>query len=141
MRGCDIAPYLVPRSLASLGAFPYLLVSRYSLRSMTSHPVPRFARYLDGSQGFMKKLRLAGSFMEILLASLEGYHDLGLTFPPQLVLVARGKLKTRSHFRGAEKMPISFKYVYSDTEPVKKLVNCTVLVTRGPVKRGDTLPR
>jgi hypothetical protein len=70
---------------------------------MTSHPVPRFARYLDGSQGFMKKLRLAGSFMEILLASLEGYHDLGLTFPPQLVLVARGKLKTRSHFRGAEK--------------------------------------
>ena len=50
----------------------------------------------------MKKLRLAGSFMEILL-SLEGYHDLGLTFPPHLVLVARGKLKTRSHFRGAEK--------------------------------------
>ena len=71
---------------------------------MTSHPVSRFARYLDGSQGFMKKLRLAGSFMEILLASLEGYHDLGLTFPPpQLVLVARGKLKTRSHFCGAEK--------------------------------------
>ena len=133
MRGCDIAPYLVPRSLASLGAFPYLLVSRYSLRSMTSHPVPRFARYLDGSQGFMKKLRLAGSFMETLLASLEGYHDLGLTSPPQLVLVARDRI-----FAVPRKMPISFKYVYSDTEPVKKLVNCTVLVTRGPVKRGDT---
>ena len=73
-------------SLASLGAFPDLVVSRYALRSMISHPASRFARYHDGSQGFMKQLRLAGSFMAMSLAPLGGYHGGSLGFMKQLRL-------------------------------------------------------
>ena len=75
LRGCGIAPFLVPWSLASHGAFPALLVSWYSLRSMTSHPASHFAGYHGGSQGFMKQLRLAGGFMAKSLTSLGGYYD------------------------------------------------------------------
>ena len=49
----------------------------------------------------------------------------------KLVLVARGKLKSSSNVRGAEK---NSKYVYFDTEPVRKLVSC---IEGGPIFKKD----
>ena len=53
---------------------------------MSLHPATRFARYHEGPQGFMKQLRLSGSFMAIPLASLEGYHEGYKGFMKQLRL-------------------------------------------------------
>jgi len=86
LRGCDIGLVSCPGLLLRPALF---------FRSMTSHPVSRFARYHDGSQGSMKQLRLAGSFMTIPLASLGWYHDGPKGFMKQLRLA--GSFMAISH--------------------------------------------